>query len=468
MKKELREIIEAKVKIISENKDSDVMNVSVPFIQADEKNQNGRSYPKALLQREIARVQNSVKKGSFIGTGDHPSSGLEDIETASHIVTALSLDEKGQGTAELRILPTERGKTIQTLIRNNATLGVSIRGFGTVGKDGRVSDDYKLAGLDIVMNSSFKNAVFDKSNIFESVNFEGNKEEEMKEKLLGLSSEDIEEMIEDVYHIYLTEGNFRGDLEDFKKEHGNAVLAVLLVEEQKFKTTEEALKHLSKFEKSEKTVVKKSEKISEKIVVEELTEEAIQARTWGFFLEAQKGGFRGDLNAWKKEFPKLVETASESIKIVEKKKETKEPFKAKLLWTEILAGGFVGTIAEYRKQFPDVELVLPVPRQKVIAEKETLEEQTKRVFETLKADNPSSSTTLEDVKRVLKDEYESKREKKIREWAIRRVNASLGYGAIASQAQLEKMVEEEIVVIMEEKAERKRKNWQCYKKLLSD
>ena len=95
--KKLQELIEAKAKILSENKDDNVMNVSVPWIQADKKNQNGRTYPKSLLQREIARVQSSVKKGSFIGTGDHPFSGIENIATTSRIVTAWSFDYKGQG-----------------------------------------------------------------------------------------------------------------------------------------------------------------------------------------------------------------------------------------------------------------------------------------------------------------------------------------------------------------------------------
>ena len=43
----LQELIEAEVKILSEDKTKDVMNVMVPFIQSDIKNQNGRLVSKA-------------------------------------------------------------------------------------------------------------------------------------------------------------------------------------------------------------------------------------------------------------------------------------------------------------------------------------------------------------------------------------------------------------------------------------
>ena len=39
----IREITEAKIQIISEDKTKDVMSVIVPFIQAGERNRNGRS-----------------------------------------------------------------------------------------------------------------------------------------------------------------------------------------------------------------------------------------------------------------------------------------------------------------------------------------------------------------------------------------------------------------------------------------
>ena len=92
----LTDLFEAKVKVVSEKKsqDGDVMNVLVPVVKSDIRNQNGRIYKKSLLQREFAKLQTAIQKKSLIGTGDHPKSGIADIATASHLVTALSMDEQ--------------------------------------------------------------------------------------------------------------------------------------------------------------------------------------------------------------------------------------------------------------------------------------------------------------------------------------------------------------------------------------
>lgn len=167
-----------------EIKDGDSMTVLVPWIQSDKKNRNGRTYPKALLQREVAKIQSSVKKGAFVGTGDHPESGIEDIATASHIVQGVWLDKKGKGWAEMKIIPTDRGNNVMTLIDQGAQLGVSARGFGTVDeKTGEVQDDYKLIGIDIVTNPSYKEGVFNKKNVFESLDFGSSDKNKLEDKL---------------------------------------------------------------------------------------------------------------------------------------------------------------------------------------------------------------------------------------------------------------------------------------------
>lgn len=244
----LTDLFEAKVKVVSEKKsqDGDVMNVLVPVVKSDIRNQNGRIYKKSLLQREFAKLQTAIQKKSLIGTGDHPKSGIADIATASHLVTALSMDEQGQGWAEMRILPTDRGRNIQTLIRHDATLSVSLRGFGEVGKDGTVLDSYSLAGIDIVAQGSDPTARFSKSNIFESIEFE-NKGENMNEKMMGIKEADVSEIMQSCHKIYLDEGTFSGSLEEFEKENGAFVLAAILVEEGKVKDISAALRHLEKF-----------------------------------------------------------------------------------------------------------------------------------------------------------------------------------------------------------------------------
>ncbi len=184
--KELREIERLKhLKILHEGKtkDGDTMSVLTSWIQAGKENKNNRIYPKSLLNREVSRVQKAVESGAFIGTGDHAASGFGNIETSSHLIKKIWMDESGRGWMEMKILPTPRGKTIQTLIKQGAQLGVSARGFGTVDEKTKiVRDDYRLAGVDIVVNPSEPTATFNRDNIFESVDFEKKKEEEIVKK----------------------------------------------------------------------------------------------------------------------------------------------------------------------------------------------------------------------------------------------------------------------------------------------
>lgn len=239
---ELKELFEAeRIKILFEGKAKDShMSVLVPWIQADKKNLNDRIYPMALLQRETARVQKAVESGAFIGTGDHPAGGMTDIATASHIVRKIWLDEDGKGQAEIRILPTARGKNIMALIKGGARLGISSRGFGNVDeKTRRVKDDYKLQGIDIVTNPSFVDATFDKSNVFESVDFEPKKAEKTKK---GFSLERLEEIMLDFFQ---RDNDFRGSFSQWKEKFALPIYAKNMVEQGICSSVEEGLKMLN-------------------------------------------------------------------------------------------------------------------------------------------------------------------------------------------------------------------------------
>lgn len=233
----LKELIEAgKIKILFEGKTKDShMSVLVPWIQAEKENLNKRIYPTALLQRETARVQKAVESGAFIGTGDHPASGMTDIATASHLVKKIWLDEDGKGQAEIRILPTTRGKNIMALIKGGASLGISARGFGTVDeKTRRVKDDYKLQGIDIVTNPSFADATFTKANVFESIGFEPKKAETGK----GYSLERLDEIM---LNFFQRDVDFRGSFDDWKNENALPIYARVMKEQGICGSVEEGL-----------------------------------------------------------------------------------------------------------------------------------------------------------------------------------------------------------------------------------
>lgn len=428
----IREILEAKeLRILSEKKtkDGETMTILAPWIVADRKNKNGRLYPLNLLQREVARVQTSIKAGAMISSADHPFGAHTSLADASHIIRKLEIDKDGKGWMEATILPTTKGKNAMEILKAKGQLGISARGAGTISRNGTVGNDYRLLGIDIVTSPAEPDAVFNKDNVFESVEFdEGDENIADKEQAMY-------ELLQASYGRAL-EGGFHADFDFYCELHENGLRKVMHLPMKDFN--------------------------SEK----KLTEEAVSARVLSFYQEAVQGGFKGDLAEWKEKFPQIVEMASEPVEKIVEKKEPEKPFKAKISWSEAQASGFTGTIAEYRTQHPDIELILPEPPSKPIVE--TLEQEAQRIFEGLRKANPNSSVTLESVRNMLLKEEEPKREKKIREMAIYRVNKSLaGSGSAPSQEMLEKMVAEEIGEIKKERELRKKKNWEAYKRLLS-
>ncbi len=272
---ELKEIAEQdRFIILHEGKaeNGNLMNILVSFAQSDQKNANGRIYPKVLLQREIGRLQNEISSGGFLGTADHPKSGNTELGNVSHIVRKMWMDEGGRGWAELGILDTQKGKDLKTIIKAGGRLGVSTRGFGTMEKStGIVKDDYKLAGLDIVSNPSYKAGMFSQDSIFESADWIGternktmNKKVQPKDcfyeaKIAGISAKKMAEKInEENEKIKVTE-NRRKHLREIRMacpekslEEINKIVDQTLVFESKIKPAEKEVLSEEKIEKSER------------------------------------------------------------------------------------------------------------------------------------------------------------------------------------------------------------------------
>ena len=435
--KTIREIFETKIKILSEKKtkDGQTMSILAPWIVADKKNKNGRLYPISLLQREVASFQDRVKRGSAIGSADHPVGAFTTLADASHIVRKLEVDKNGKGWMEAEILSTSKGKNVIEIIKAGGQLGISARGAGSVSSNGTVESDYKLLGIDFCTSPSEPTATFDKSNVFESVEFE---EENLDDEELMKSIDELERES----YLSACESGFKGNQKEWLQNCGSLREMMGIPEEKEEKTN-----------------------------VQKLTEQQISERTRGYYLEAQRGGFMGSFDEWKEKFPKLVEMASEPIKIAEKK-EVKQPFNARISLKEARLSGFTGTAEEFKEQHPDIELVMLIPPQeKLVAEKilteEALKQEAGRIFAKLSQENPNSQITLESVIRMLEKEEIVKSDKRLRKRAIYIVNASIaGSGASPSQKMLEKMVSEEIENLKEKRKEMRERNWQAYKHLL--
>ena len=126
--------------------------------RAEAKNQNGRIYPKEILEREINKyIEGPVKEKRVLGELDHPESSVINLQNVSHNVTKVKMvgdDVYG----EVEILPTPAGKILQALFASGITVGISSRGMGSV-KEGsggtvEVQDDFELLCFDFVSTPS--------------------------------------------------------------------------------------------------------------------------------------------------------------------------------------------------------------------------------------------------------------------------------------------------------------------------
>lgn len=126
--------------------------------RANAENQNGRIYPRAILERECERYNEEfVKQRRALGELDHPEATVVELKNASHIVTEMHW-EGDDLVGTLEILTTPSGNIVRELMRNNIRLGVSSRGVGSVipyqGDKVMVDEDFNLICFDIVSNPS--------------------------------------------------------------------------------------------------------------------------------------------------------------------------------------------------------------------------------------------------------------------------------------------------------------------------
>jgi hypothetical protein len=124
--------------------------------RADTLNQNGRIYPRSILEREIINYQKFIRENRALGECDHPDTSVVELKNASHIVREARMEgDTVYGSVEL--LDTPSGKILQSLIESGVTLGISSRGVGsTRQQDGNtiVQEDFQLICFDIVSEPS--------------------------------------------------------------------------------------------------------------------------------------------------------------------------------------------------------------------------------------------------------------------------------------------------------------------------
>lgn len=135
------------------------------FMQSDVKNQNGRIYPYAVLQKEVNNFNKLyVAEGRALGELGHPAGPIINLDRVSHVIKELIEDGKNF-IGKAKIMDTPNGKIVKNLISEGVKLGVSSRGMGSVkpNKKGvnEVQSDFVLSTIDIVADPSAPDAFVD-------------------------------------------------------------------------------------------------------------------------------------------------------------------------------------------------------------------------------------------------------------------------------------------------------------------
>lgn len=136
--------------------------------RANALNQNGRVYPRGILEREVKKyAHNFVLQSRALGELDHPDSSVVNLANVSHNVKDLHW--KGDdlvGTIE--VLSTPAGNILQELLKAGIKIGISSRGLGSVEENdagaSEVQEDFELIAFDMVSNPSTHGAFMSPMN----------------------------------------------------------------------------------------------------------------------------------------------------------------------------------------------------------------------------------------------------------------------------------------------------------------
>jgi hypothetical protein len=128
------------------------------FMGAEKKNRNGRTYPRALIEREVNSFNEYIKNNEAIGELEHPEYAKVNPKEAAIKIVSLRMDEDfAIGKAKvLEYLP--NGKMLAGLLQD-VRMGVSSRGVGDVDEStGIVESNFHLITIDAVYGPSCSDA----------------------------------------------------------------------------------------------------------------------------------------------------------------------------------------------------------------------------------------------------------------------------------------------------------------------
>ena len=128
--------------------------------EADVQNGNGRVYPYKVLAREVKNYEKLVRENRALGELDHPDDSVINLKNASHMVTAIWMEDKAV-MGKVKVLNTPSGQVLKSLVESGVKLGISSRGMGSVSEAAGnvvVQEDFQLICFDFVSEPSTPNA----------------------------------------------------------------------------------------------------------------------------------------------------------------------------------------------------------------------------------------------------------------------------------------------------------------------
>lgn len=160
-------IMPEKKPLVAETRDGGYVYLKGLFLEGETKNHNGRIYPKPEIEKAVNQLNKKIQEnGPIPGELDHPEGLNINFDRISHLITEMHMnDTHGYGT--MKVINAGMGLIVKGCVEAGMQVGVSSRGSGDIGHDGRVSD-FDIVTIDCVANPSARNA-YPQASLAESV-----------------------------------------------------------------------------------------------------------------------------------------------------------------------------------------------------------------------------------------------------------------------------------------------------------
>jgi len=133
------------------------------YTECEKKNGNGRTYPFALVEREInSRLKPKIESNVAFGEFSHPKTLAEMAEIEPSRISHRIVELRPEGTdfyGKAVLIPEGLGKIAIAMVETGGVLSMSSRGVGRINKNsGMVDESYRLYTFDLVINPGMKKA----------------------------------------------------------------------------------------------------------------------------------------------------------------------------------------------------------------------------------------------------------------------------------------------------------------------